>query len=103
MRQDILRDKAITLQTSLQKYAVQSTQAEDALRSLSALLNRAVSGKITEKVDWDDVPCSYMFLDGELGGFKDLSAAYSDFKVEVTGSYDSPVFDVIREIIDQKN
>ena len=102
MRQDLLRDKAITLQNSLQKYASQSTEAEEALSSLRVLLKQAITGQITKEMDWKDVPCGYMFLDSELVGFTDLSEAYADFKIEVTGKYNSPVLATIREISSQK-
>ena len=102
MRQDILRDKAITLQKLLQKYAAQSKQAKDALNMLDVLLKGGISGKLTKKVDWADVPCSYMFLDGELGAFKDLENAYATFKAEITGNYDTPLHAKIQEMRDQK-
>lgn len=80
--------KAKCLWSLLDKYALTNDSAMKAFNALRALLLKASSGQINSPLKWIEVPCGYLFVEGDLGRFKDLEEAYAEFKVEVTGGND---------------
>lgn len=80
--------KAKRLWSLLDKYSLTNDSAMKAFNALKNLLIKASSGQINSPLKWSEVPCGYLFVEGELGRFKDLEEVYAEFKVEVTGGND---------------
>ena len=89
--------KAKCLWRLLKQHSETDATAAEALNSLKKLLENAMSGKITSPLQWGDVPCGYLFVEGALGKYKGLEEAYAEFKVEITSGND-PLMEKINNL-----
>lgn len=85
MDQVAIKSTALTLQEMLNRYARTDAAARELQKVVQRYIDAALSGKLTVAVQWEDIPGTYLFLEGPLGKYRELEAAYSSFKVEITG------------------
>ena len=85
MNQELLRQRAATLKELLLRYAPENEDAKDLFKALSVYIQQALDGSIVAPLEWSAVPGDRMFDEGTLGELPGLEAAYSSFKIEITG------------------
>jgi hypothetical protein len=85
MNQHELVRRADALKAELARAAAHSPDAASLQRSLQGVLQDVYAGKVTEELEWQDVPGGRLFTDGDLRSDRELESAYSYFKLYVTG------------------
>lgn len=95
MNQLALTKSSATLARLLAKYAVTDIEAENLKSALSDTISSALSGKIDDPLEWNDIPGGYYFTEGNLSQYADLESAYAEFKIEITGG-ESPILRKLR-------
>lgn len=95
MNQLLLVSSAEKLEKLLLKYSITDVEVRGLSDALSRLISDARTGKILVPMEWRDIPGRYNFTEGGLGKYSDLEAAYSEFKIEITGG-ESPVLRTLR-------
>jgi hypothetical protein len=83
--QAALKSAALTLQEALVRYETNDATAREFRKVMQPYIDAALGGNLRTPVQWQDIPGSYLFLEGPLGNYRDLEAAYATFKVEITG------------------
>ena len=80
-----IRTTALALQEKLNVYSSTNPAAQSLQRALRGYINAALAGTLSAPVALGDIPGEYLFIDGPLGEYRDLEAAYSSFKLEIAG------------------
>ena len=84
MDQEEIRQAALRLGALLSTYASNNGEARALKRALAGLLDQAQSGRITVPLRWENIPGSYVFMEGSLSDCPDLENAYARFRILVT-------------------
>lgn len=72
-----LKQEAKILEDMLIQYKDIEQQAQTCLEALNPILNSIKSDQFSEA--YEENPCGYYFLEGELGNYPELEDAYSNF------------------------
>lgn len=78
-----LKNTAIELRGLLERYQLTEPDARHLLLSLQQLITAAEQGHITTPVEARDIPGHRMMDESNLRQYRDLSAAYSNFHIEL--------------------
>lgn len=85
MNKTLLKQKAISLEVSLNQY---SGNKEDVLaikRSINNLIDLAKSELVDLPIDRDDVPGGYQWKNSGMSWPEDIRNSYHEFRIEISG------------------
>jgi len=85
INKESLKQKAIILEQSLNKYAESSKDIFSVKRSISELITLAKNELIEASIDIDDVPGRYQWVTSGMSWPEDLVHSYYNFRVEISG------------------
>jgi hypothetical protein len=97
MNLELLRVRARECEALAAHYAEFDKEAADFYAMVKPYLQRAVEGTLTEPLPMRELSGRAYFEEGNLGKYRDLSAAFSCFYVEAIGGDDNPVIELLRE------
>ena len=80
-----LKNYASKLETVLNQYSASDREVKLLSESLKDHIEMAKQGKITAPLEYQSVPGSYFFNEGNLRKYADLEEAYAEFRIEITG------------------
>lgn len=83
--QTAIAHAAENLSALLDRYASESSEAQQLRRELLPLLELARDAKISSPLSWADIPGAYLFTEGTLAKYRDLEDALAKFKLQITG------------------
>lgn len=78
-----LKNTAIELRGLLERYQLTEPDARHLLLSLQQLITAAEQGHITTAIEARDIPGHRLMDESNLRQYRDLSAAYSNFYIEL--------------------
>ena len=81
---------AETLESLLEKYAEDDSEASGLLESLKPLIHKAKNGEIHSPIEWRDIPGAYFFSEGTLRKYRDLEKSFAEFRFELTARKTRP-------------
>lgn len=80
-----LKNFASKLETVLNQYSASDREVKLLSESLKDHIDMGKQGKITAPLEYQSVPGSYFFNEGNLRKYADLEEAYAEFRIEITG------------------
>ncbi len=86
MNQSSIMQAAVKLEAVASALAITGhTEVQSFYKSIRPIVELAKQGKITQPLEWRDIPGGRLFLETDLRKHKELESAYAIFKLEVTG------------------
>ena len=89
-----LKETALALQKTLEKYEKIDSDAKKLSESLNPIIDSAIHEKILSPIERREIPGSYFFNEKNLQQYKDLSRAYAHFSIEATGGESPALFEL---------
>jgi len=93
-----LKQLAINLEKTAEKYASQDIEAKKLLDSIHNIIDRAKNGDVISTEE--KVPGFYWFTEGELSQYKDLEEAYSQFSIFIAAGSDEGYERMLKSVDD---
>lgn len=73
-------------------------EVEPFLAALRPLVEQAINQRITVEMAWGQVPGHWLMSETSLRGLPQLETAYAEFKIQITGSAESPVLRRLKQM-----